>query len=201
MPNTTSHRLEAAFRMYFDEMQRCREQNLGWALLHLVVCMPDICAALEYGKTTATRYEDWCAQYLRGGALNEYEWYQARCKLLHEGSTVPERRNANATINWDSFRFMPPASGRHGEKEERTLLLDVGVLHDEMAAGMGRWFSAVEAGTAAGATAVGANLPKLVTVEKRPARDPITCALGPPVVTTASVPSTPVLVRAVKTKP
>jgi hypothetical protein len=199
MPNATREQLENAFLMYFEEMQRCHDQNLGWALVHLVVCMPDICAALEYGQTSAQRYEDWCATWMTPGPLNQWERYQIRCKLLHEGSSLPAPRNQNAVIRWDNFRFMPPGSGRHGESEGRTLLLDVGVLHGEVVAGMHTWFAAVEAGTTAGAANVTANLQKLVTVEARPTRDPTTFALGAYVTTTASPPSGPILIRAVAT--
>jgi len=197
----TRQQLTGAFQMYFDEMQRCRDLNLGWALLHLVVCMPDICAALAHGETSGARYEHWCATYLPAGPLNEDERYEIRCKLLHQGSTLPQPRDRNAIIRWDNVRFMPPGSGRHGEREGGTWLLDVGHLHDEMVTGMRAWFGAVEAGTAVGAADVSVNLPKLVTVEPRQTRDALTAQLGVPVWTTASQSTGSVFISATKRKP
>src|SRR5262249_48212310 len=38
--------LERAFALYFDEIARCRASGLYLALLHLLVALPDVCAAL-----------------------------------------------------------------------------------------------------------------------------------------------------------
>jgi hypothetical protein len=43
----TPEELEKAFAVYFDEIERCRRAGAYWALLHVVVALPDICAALE----------------------------------------------------------------------------------------------------------------------------------------------------------
>ena len=39
--------LDSAFQIYWDEMDRCRAARTYWALLHVTICLPDICAALE----------------------------------------------------------------------------------------------------------------------------------------------------------
>ena len=39
--------LTTAFNVYFDEMTACEKNGCYWALLHLLVSLPDICAALE----------------------------------------------------------------------------------------------------------------------------------------------------------
>jgi hypothetical protein len=46
MPLTVAD-LEAAFKTYVDEMDRCVAATCYWALLHVVVALPDVCAALE----------------------------------------------------------------------------------------------------------------------------------------------------------
>lgn len=38
--------LEQAFQVYFEEMDRCKAGQCHWALLHLVLVLPDICGAL-----------------------------------------------------------------------------------------------------------------------------------------------------------
>ena len=105
MATATKAELEAALEPYFREMKGCYDYLLGWALLHLVVCMPDICAALTHGDTTGSRYRQWCVDYLPSSVVNEHERYQIRCKLLHEGSTVPEGHAVRASNFW----FMPAA--------------------------------------------------------------------------------------------
>ena len=162
MATATATELEKAFRPYFKDMQICREKGAGWALLHLVVCMPDICGAVTGDPQGGQRYREWCDAYLKGGKLTPVERYAIRCMLLHEGTT-----DAGALVYW----FMPPGSGRHEELDGNTLYLDVGVLHDEMMAGMRAWFAAVEAGKAKNASAVAGNLSKLVRIEVRPTRD------------------------------
>lgn len=185
MPLATSEQLERSFALYFEEMDRCRPLA-GWALLHLVVCMPDICTALALGASTAVEYEDWCLRYLQDDRLNQYEWYEIRCKLLHEGSTIPSPRRPEVVVRYPSFRFIAPDSGRHGDIESGQLILDVGVLHQRMVEGMRAWFAAVEAGAAKGAEEVAENLMRLVTVERRPTRDPRTGVLGHSTASTAS---------------
>ena len=39
--------LDKTFQMYWDDMDRCRAGDAYWSLLHVTVCLPDICAALE----------------------------------------------------------------------------------------------------------------------------------------------------------
>src|SRR6185312_13789342 len=57
----TTADFEAAFRVYLDEMERCDKAGCYWALLHLVVVIPDICGALETpgGEATKAACVDW----------------------------------------------------------------------------------------------------------------------------------------------
>ena len=54
--------LKNAFEVYYSEMSRCEAASAYWALLHVVVVLPDICAALESDPTVkvGSRYVDWC---------------------------------------------------------------------------------------------------------------------------------------------
>jgi hypothetical protein len=53
LPLTESELCEA-FKTYFDEMDKCAAAECNWALLHVVLVMPDICAALEHPKGDTT---------------------------------------------------------------------------------------------------------------------------------------------------
>ena len=50
----TVARLESAFHVYFDEIERCRRAEAYWALLYVLVSLPDICGALESENGWAT---------------------------------------------------------------------------------------------------------------------------------------------------
>lgn len=85
--------LESAFKVHFDEMDKCEEHKCYWALLHLVVILPDICGALESsdGIAKSKRYKKWCGAYLSDGTISSDEWYAMRCILLHQGTTLSRR--------------------------------------------------------------------------------------------------------------
>jgi hypothetical protein len=53
--------VERAFSEYLAEMRRCRMAGNVWALLHLVVLMPDFCGAMEApdGLAAEGRYKNW----------------------------------------------------------------------------------------------------------------------------------------------
>src|SRR5882724_5521019 len=58
--------LSSRFQSYFEEMERCKNGKAYWALLHIVVCLPDICAALQSarGNSRTKSYISWCERYL-----------------------------------------------------------------------------------------------------------------------------------------
>jgi hypothetical protein len=50
--------LEQAFKVHFDEMEKCEDKKCYWALLHLVVILPDICGALDLPGQIWSRVND-----------------------------------------------------------------------------------------------------------------------------------------------
>jgi len=69
--------LEQAFRLYFAEMEQCTTAGHHFALLHVIVALPDVCAALEDPDApVAQRYEAWCGRY--------HSW----AEVLHRGGMV-----------------------------------------------------------------------------------------------------------------
>lgn len=89
MTTITRAQLEQAFEVYLGEMACCDTAKCYWALLHLVIIMPDICAALEStrGEAKPKYYMDWCRRYLASPSISPKEWYEIRNLILHQGRT------------------------------------------------------------------------------------------------------------------
>lgn len=144
----TEDQLETAFRTYFDEIHRCDANKCYWALLHLLVIMPDICGAMESenGEANPTRYLDWCKRYLASEDLSKEEWYEMRCSLLHQGRTLP-RKKEQPKGRYHRYSFSQPDSqmgSAHRQKSSSNgrieINLDVSELMGETLAGMQVWF-------------------------------------------------------------
>lgn len=136
--------LAIAFVVYWREMERCRQGNAFWALLHVTVCIPDICAALESrnGEATSDRYIAWSDRYLPDPLLSGADRYRMRCKVLHQGRAVLGQPG-----RYTGFSFAQPAStGQvdHRRVQGSTFILDVGELSKEVEAGAGRWIASIE---------------------------------------------------------
>jgi hypothetical protein len=84
--------LEEALSVYWNEAERCRKTEALWALLHVTVCIPDICAALRDGPRkvgeAGLTYRRWCDDYLGDpgpdGVLTSAARWEMRNKVLHE---------------------------------------------------------------------------------------------------------------------
>jgi len=164
----TKSSLNSAFKIYWDEMVRCRKGRAYYALLHLTVCLPDICAALQSanGETKGARYKAWCDQYLTNPKLTGAERWDMRCKVLHQGrASIPPGR-------YDGFSFsQPAATGEvdHERLDGKTLILDVGKISDEMKTAVEAWISRLESNlSGADALNTAKNLPSLIQVRQFP---------------------------------
>jgi hypothetical protein len=137
--------MNRAFSAYLREMEDCAAAECYWALLHIVMAMPDICSALETEKGVATgqRYREWCIRYLkeRDPYLTPREWWDVRCALLHQGRTKTRSKRYE---NYAYSRPGPRGETDHGKVVNRVLNLDVGQLAAEMRAAMGQWFADVD---------------------------------------------------------
>lgn len=160
--------LDSAFRLYWDEIECCRSARAFWALLHVTVCLPDICASLQSAdaETKGPLYVRWCDQFLSDPLLSGSERWQMRCKVLHQGraSITPGR--------YAGFSFAQPASTGevdHKRLEGTTLVLDVGMLAAEMRAGVEQWIQYLEVHqSSAEASNTQRNLPSLIQVRQFP---------------------------------
>ena len=141
----TASELNEAFRMYLSEMASSEANNCWWALLHMLVAMPDICAALEGRPQGAKRYVDWCGQNFAPSSLSPTDRYQMRCALLHEGTTLAPKSN------YTLFSFIDPRATsqvdqlvetdatRHGQM----CTVNVKWLADETRTALQTWFARI----------------------------------------------------------
>jgi hypothetical protein len=150
-----------------------RKGKAFWSLLHVTVCLPDICAALESddGRTGGKRYVDWCNRHLPDARLSGEERYWMRCKILHEGRATG-RASTGRPGRYSGFAFTQPAANGqidHRRVDGSTLVLEVGKLSEECKAGVQRWIQAIEADpTGQDANNVQKNLPTVVRVRQKP---------------------------------
>jgi hypothetical protein len=144
----TVDELRTAFSVYYREMEHCEKQGAYWALLHLVVVLPDICAALEHGvdSKVAPRYQSWCKQnFPANPVLTPSDRYRIRNALLHEGSTLGKPPKSQ----YASFSFVEPGATdaqvhQHVSADGKNLTLDVQKLTDDTRGAMLHWFQSLQ---------------------------------------------------------
>jgi len=160
----TVQELEQAFHVYFGEIERCRTSDCHWALLHVLVSLPDICAALESenGWATEMKYVDWCRRYCSSGIVTPEDYRDIRNLVLHQGRT--------RTTAGRYYKFTKPTEG--GNRAHRVVydsdvvVLDVSELAKEMVGSIRTWFADLQNQPAQGRKAnVEKHLPSLVMVK------------------------------------
>ncbi len=157
--------LQQRFKTYFDDMQKCLSSGAYWSLLHVVVCLPDICAALASsdGRSEGQRYIKWCDRFTHDPALTGAERWVLRCKVLHQG-----RAATGKSGRYTAFAFGKPAeTGEidHKRVQATTLHLDVGELAREATTAVNGWIAWLASNSASNeAKNVSKNLPALVQV-------------------------------------
>lgn len=175
--------LAAAFAVYNEDIDRARRGGAYWSLLHVVVCLPDICGALgtPNGEAGRAPYIEWCDRYLPHPLLSGAERYRMRCKVLHQGRATPDRLG-----RYDRFSFGQPANGSsdHMRVDGRTLHLDVGCLVDETLTAIARWAPDLELNPSSSAALNAArHLPTLVRVTQAAVPLRVGSRVGQPLVT------------------
>jgi hypothetical protein len=178
--------LEEAFAIYFTEMDACENAKCYWALLHVALVMPDICAALEFGSSAAVgdRYRCWCgAHFPADPKLTPPDRYQIRCALLHQGSTLPDSKQTQ----YSSISFTDPNAGVPAmhlvvcDDGGKNLVLNVVTLAHETRVAVRHWFAALEKDGAANA-AVEGNLRRLVRRQTKLTVFPLRVEIDPDLV-------------------
>jgi hypothetical protein len=142
--------LRKAFAVYYTEMDRCEAAGALWALLHLAIVLPDICAALKAVPTAkvGSRYVDWCeAHFPNDPRLTAGDRFQMRNAVLHEGTTLPTNRAADARqrTRYSSFSFVEPGAvnvevHQNISPDGTNVTINVKALADETRKAMDHWF-------------------------------------------------------------
>ncbi|HVY06152.1 MAG TPA: hypothetical protein VHB46_09270 [Burkholderiales bacterium] len=134
--------LSAKAKTYFVEMERCIRAKAHWALLHMVVCLPDFCAGLQSrrGNTCTKMFINWCDRYLRFPDLTGEELYLLRCKVLHRGHAATSKFG-----RYLGFVLRPRSPELALQPRDNVvLMLDIEALAEEMKCAIERWIDIVE---------------------------------------------------------
>ena len=175
----TSGDLDSRFRVYWSEMNRCERAGAYWALLHVTVCLPDICAALQApdGEAKGKRYVAWCDTFAADPLISGAEWYRMRCKVLHQG-----RARTDASGRYSGFAFGQPAKTGHVDHkrvDSGILHVDVGCLAVEMKGAVESWIRWLDAHPSSReAIAVEKNVQSLIRVGQSQVK-PLSAAAPP----------------------
>jgi len=160
-------KLRKAFTVYWDEMNRCLDARAYWALFHVFLCLPDICAALEAadGIARPRQYKKWCDDHMKDPRLPSAERYRMRCKVLHQGRSTTD----GPGWRYVGFAFSQPSSAgvvhHMSVSKDGILDVDVGELAKQTKNGVEAWIASLEKNpTEAKARNVTKNLPTLVSV-------------------------------------
>lgn len=137
------NQFENTFKVYLDEIDRCVTGKCYWALLHLLLVLPDVCAAMETddGTTKGERYQGWCERFLADLLITATDWYQMRCIILHQGRTI----DAKQISQYAGFAFSQPGGAIvhrcvNHTPQGKLLQLDVGEMANELRGAMKKWF-------------------------------------------------------------
>ena len=151
----TIEQLRNDFALYIEEIERCEKAKCYWALLHVLLVLPDVCASLETDPASTTpnvgdRYVDWCAAYLPGGpAVSGADRYQMRNALLHSGSTTARNLGKTHHTGYMHFSYVDPDSfdvSVHDTTNQGRTVLNVHVtaMAAETKQALESWFNALQ---------------------------------------------------------
>jgi hypothetical protein len=159
--------LDQRFATYWDDMEECRTASAYWSLLHVTVCLPDICAALQSsdGRNSSGLYKGWCGQFAADPLLTGEERWNMRNKLLHQA-----RARSSRVGRYTEFVFTSPSStGRvdHKRVDGSVLHIDASELAHEMRAAVDTWIRWLHSHPKSTEAAnVRKNLPSMVQVSR-----------------------------------
>lgn len=137
--------LTQSFQTYYEEIDRCLNAKCYWSLVHLLVVLPAVCAAMETqsGDAEGNEYMNWCRRYFdKDPRFTDKDRYGLRVALLHQGRTTVEERG-----QYRSYSFVPPTGHdvhltvRDFGADGKNLTIDVARLADETKRAMQKWFN------------------------------------------------------------
>lgn len=150
----TVEQLRSDFSLYLREIERCENAQCYWALLHILLVLPDICASLEDDPTSprlvGDRYVEWCNAYLpTRPAVSGDDRYQMRNALLHAGSTTAQNLHRTHHTSYTHFSFVDPGTfdiSVHGTATSSGAVLNIHVtaMEAETRDALEKWFEALQ---------------------------------------------------------
>lgn len=126
-----------------------------WALLHILLALPDVCATLETElehtkKGVGDRYVDWCTSYMpKSPVVSGDDRWQMRNALLHSGSTAAHNYGKTHNSGYTHFSFVDPetfgVSFHDTTNQSRTVVnIHVVALAAETREALEKWFNALQ---------------------------------------------------------
>lgn len=152
----TIEQLRNDFALYIGEIDRCEKAKCYWALLHVLLALPDVCASLEVDPASTgrsdvgKRYVDWCASHLpKSSTVSGADRYQMRNALLHSGSTTAQNLGKTHHTGYVHFSFVDPDTfdiSVHGTTDPNRTVLNVHVaaMAAETKQALESWFIALQ---------------------------------------------------------
>ncbi len=151
----TIKQLRNDFALYIKEIDRCENAKCYWALLHVLLALPDVCATLETDPASVKpgvgdRYVDWCAAYLpKNPAVSGADRYQMRNALLHSGSTTAQNLFKSHHTGYTHFSYVDPetfdVSVHETTNQSRTVLnVHIAAMAAETKDAIESWFNALQ---------------------------------------------------------
>jgi hypothetical protein len=165
--------LKNDFSLYFQEIDRCEHAKCYWALLHMLLTLPDVCASLEAGnEKVGDRYVRWCKAYFPNNpAISASDRYQMRNALLHHGSTTADNLGKDHHTQYFHFSYVDPDTSNvtiHGRTDQGDNVLNVHVLQlsAETKEALDRWFITLQKDPAK-LSRVTKNIARLTRIQKK----------------------------------
>ncbi len=173
-------------------METCEKAGAYWALLHLVLTLPDVCAALEEDPSApeSDRYVEWCDEnFSQNPNVSSGDRYQIRNAALHQGSTLTANQTANSKkrTRYSSVSFVRPRATQvevhqNVSADGKNLTLDVSEMAKQTRQAMESWFVRLQSDPNRNAR-VEQNLHKLVRLQTKTSHVPLVTDDGSEIVT------------------
>ena len=151
----TIEQLRKDFALYIEEIGRCEMAKCYWALLHILLALPDVCATLETNAASAMsgvgdRYVAWCAAYFhKRPAVSGADRYQMRNALLHSGSTTAKNLGKKHQTGYTHFSYVDSDTfdiSVHDTTDQSHTVINVHVaaMAAETKIALESWFNALQ---------------------------------------------------------
>jgi hypothetical protein len=139
---------------FFESIEQSLATGNWYGALAVALMIPDICAKMEYGRTSGELYRAWFDAYVKPKyvaklpSIGEHTFLRAgdcyafRCSLLHEGGDDIAGQRAREVL--ERFRFEIPderGNSRHCHQVDKILILQVDRFSRDIINGARAWLA------------------------------------------------------------